>query len=232
MAKDFDSQPDTTPNDKPLFVDTVESSTSSIKLVTSAVSEPIYKSLPSPKHYFMAEVRKRSPYDFIMAARDPFHYLHCELPLTFEEDQEEGKRSFSLVCEFPTIGDDALVAFIEGDEDLLGMILISFQMQILKNLFLFCAARKADKLIIQATEGQFHGLGIYGEFIQHVDKIPTKKGMDMEITIPFHAHSLKTCDEFMDNIMWKFRQTLWRDQRSNLAIRSYLKANVRLSVVA
>jgi hypothetical protein len=240
MSKDFDSQSGLTQSDATMEAAPVSSNTSavettastaSLKLVTPAVSEPVYKSVPSPRHYFTAEVRKRSPYDFIMVARDPFHRLYCELPLSFEENQEDWERSFSLVCEFPTIGDDQLVDFIQGDEDLLGMTLISFHVHILNNLFLFCAARKANKLIIRAMEGHFHGLGIYEDFIEHVDKVPTKKGMAMDITIPFQAQSLVECDEFTDDITRKFRKTLWQDQSGNSAIRDYLKANTRLSIV-
>jgi hypothetical protein len=61
-----------------------------------------------------------------MVARDPFHYLHCELPLKFEKIE----KVLSLVCQFPTICDDELVDFIDGDENLLGITLISFHMQI------------------------------------------------------------------------------------------------------
>jgi hypothetical protein len=194
---------------------------------SKGVSEPVYKSAPSLNHYFTAEVRRRSPDDFIMVAHDPFHYLRCELPLKFEE----GEEGLSLVCQFPTIGDDELVDFIEEDEDLLGIVMITFHMHILQNLFSFCAAYKVKNLIIKATDEQFKGLGIYQEFIKHVDKMPTKQGMMMEITIPVHSNSRAECDEFMDDMTTQFRQTLWQDYSSNPAIRNYLVANVRLSIV-
>jgi hypothetical protein len=170
-----------------------------LKLVAStAVSEPVYKSAPSQRHYFTAEVRRRSPDDFIMVAHDPFHYLRCELPLKFEE----GGEGLSLVCQFPTIGDDELVDFIEEDEDLLGIVLITFNMHILQNLFSFCAAHKVKNLIIKATDEQFKD-----------------------------SNSRAECDEFMDDMTTQFRKTLWQEQITNSAIRDYLKANVRLSVV-
>lgn len=248
MTNDFDSQPDVTQSDliplaegeskspceevtadpeSPAAI-TPKGSNPPLKLVTSiAVSEPIHKSTPSTRHYFTAEIRRRSPDDFIMAARDPFHYLYCELPLKFEKN--EGV--LSLICQFPTICDDALVDFIEEDEDLLGMVLISFHMQILKNLFILCAAHTVQKLTLQVTEDQFEGLGIYEEFIKYVDKIPTKRGMTMELIIPFQSNSLEQCDELINTVTMEFRQTLWHDQSSNPAIRAYLKSNVRLSIV-
>lgn len=206
---------------------------SSLKAVTSsAISDSVYRSAAAKNSNFTAEVRKRSPYDFLMVARDPFHYLDCELPLTFEENQEEGKKSFLLVCRFPTICDDALVDFIEGDEDLLGIIMIQFQMQILENLFAFCTVQNVGNLIIRTTEEQFKELGIYQNFIKHVDKIPTKKGISIEMAIPVHSNSLTKCDKFMDDMTAQFRKTMWQDQSSNPAIRDYLKTNVRLSIIA
>jgi hypothetical protein len=197
-------------------------------VASSAISAPIHVSMFEKNSYFAAEIRKRSPYDFAMVARDSFHYLHCELPLKFESI--EGV--LALVCQFPTICDEELVDFINGNEDLLGITLITFHMQILKNLFVFCSTHKVQHLIIKATEEQFAGLGIYEEFIKYVDKISTKHGIEVEITIPVHSKSLPECDEFMENMMAQFRKTLWKAQSANSDIRNYLKANVRLSVIA
>lgn len=258
MSEPFDSQPDdATQNDNLPVAKTSESlpetppahlklvasgkpkkkaskaSASSLKLVTSAaVSDPVHKSPPSQRHYFTAEVRKRSPDDFVMVAQDPFHFLSCELPLKFDKREESKKAPVSLVCHFPTIGDDELVDFIEEDEDLLGVVMISFHMQILKNLFMFCAAHKATNLILKTTEDQFSQLGIYEEFIKYVDKIPTKKGMDIEATIPAPYDACAACGQAIDIITEQFRQTLWQEQSSNAAIRAYLKSNVRFSIVA
>ena len=147
---------------------------SSLKLVASSgISAPVYKSAPVKSSTFTAEVRKRSPYDFTMIAHDPFHYLRCELPLKFEETEE----ALSLICQFPTIGDDQLVDFIDDDESLLGIVLVSFHMHILQNLFLFSAAHQVKNIIVKTTKEQFKGLGIHEELIRHVDKIPTKKGI-------------------------------------------------------
>jgi hypothetical protein len=247
MTNDFDSQDDDVQNKKmsgseaeakpPLKAivnfqasqaDAANRSGVSLKLVAStAVLEPVHRSTASPAHYFTAEIRRRSPNDFIMAARDPFHYLYCELPLNFEESEE----GLFLICQFPTICDDELVGFIEENEALLGMVLVSFHMQILKNLFLFCAAHKVENLILQVTEVQFEALGIYQDFIKYVDKIPTTKGTLLEVTIPCSASSLPKWESWMENITQKFRKTLWQEQSSVPAIRNYLKANVRLSVI-
>jgi hypothetical protein len=165
-----------------------------------------------------------------MVAQDPFHYLHGELLLKFVENKEEGKRSFSLICRFPTICDKELVDLIDGDEDLLGIVIIQFQMQILRNLFAFCAVQNVGNLIIKATEEQFEGLGIYQHFIKYMDKIPTRKGISIEMALPIHPNLLTECDKFIDNMMAQFRKTLWAGQRTNPTIRNYLKTNVRLSI--
>ena len=152
--------------------------------------------------------------------------LRCELPLKFEETEE----ALSLICQFPTIGDDQLVDFIDDDESLLGIVLVSFHMHILQNLFLFSAAHQVKNIIVKTTEEQFKGLGIHEELIRHVDKIPTKKGIAIEMTIPVHSDSLMLCDELMEDMTAQFRKTLWQEQKANPAIRDYLKTNVRFSV--
>jgi hypothetical protein len=246
MINDFDSQSDATQGDETPVSKTEPSlevivnfqasqaaaaSNSSIplKLITSAaLSEPAHRSIASSGHYFTAEIRRRSPDDFVMVAHDSFHYLYCELPLSFER----GEDGLSLICQFPTICDDELVSFIEENEDLLGMVLISFHMRILKDLFLFCGAQKVQNLILQATEVQFEGLGIYQDFIRYVDKIPTTKGTLLEITIPFLASSLLKWEALMKDLTQKFRKTLWHDHSSDPAIRNYLKANVRLNIIS
>lgn len=200
-----------------------------IKLLdSSGVFQPIHMITPEKNSYFTAEIRKRSPYDFIMVARDPFHYLNCELPLKIENIEDVP----SIICQFPVISDQDLADFVDCNDDLFGIILVTFHMQILKNLFLFCGTHKIANLIIKASENQFAGLGIYEEFIKHVDKIPKKQGMNIEITIPVHTNSLADSEEFIDAVTAKFRKILWSDQKTNAAIRNYLKANVRLSIVA
>jgi hypothetical protein len=193
-------------------------------LTPNGLSAPVQGSEPSPRNYFTAEVRRRSPYNFVMAAHDPFHYLRCELALEFEEN--DGIQS--LICQFPEICDEELSEFVEDDETLLGMALIQFQMQILQNLFVFCAAHNAGNLIIQTTEDQWSTLGIYKNFVKYADPIPMKGGAVMEVTLPVHV---KACNESIDDITEQFRQTLWQDYSENQSIRNYLAANVRFSVV-
>lgn len=194
-------------------------------LMSNGLSSPVQGSKPSPRNYFTAEVRRRSPYNFVMVAHDPFHYLRCELALEFEEN--DGIQS--LTCQFPEICDEELSEFVEEDEMLLGMALVQFQMQVLQNLFVFCAAHNARNLIVKTTEDQWRTLGVYKNFVKYVDAIPMEKEADMEITLPVR---LKACDESIDDITEQFRQTLWRNYSENQSIRNYLVANVRFSVVA
>jgi hypothetical protein len=178
--------------------------------------------------YFTVEIRKRSPHDFIMVARDPFHHLNCEIPLKFENIEDD----ISLICKFPEICEEEFVDFINCDDYLFGMILITFHMQILKNLFMFCRTHKVQNLIIKASKEHFAGLGVYEEFIKDIYKVPTMRGIGVEITIHVHSDRLTECDEIIDGIMAKFRKKLWKDQKTNADIRNYLKNNVRLSIVA
>ena len=198
-------------------------------IISDPISAPIQKSGPIQRKGFIADVRKRSPYNFVLAARDHFHYLSCDLLLTLEEN-EEGQAA-CLIAEFPTIYDEALAVFIDDDEDLLGMILIQFHMHILKSLLLFCFSRKIRTLMIRTNEHQAGGLGIYEDFIKHANNVPVKNGIAMCLTIPVNAKVLGQCNNLMDDIVGRFRRMLWEEKTSNSAMWNYLISNRHFSIV-
>jgi hypothetical protein len=172
---------------------------------------------------FAAEVCMRTPTLYTMAAREPYHYLRCNLPLEIEED-ESSLSPVSIVCQFPPLSADHLKDFVEEDETLLGMILVQFQMKILKQLLLFCLNHSAETLMIQVGEDQGDYMGIYQRFVTYEDRIPMKSGKMIQMTIPVNPEILRKCTDFIDEIYEKFLQTLWRRQRKNAAIRAYLKS--------
>lgn len=168
---------------------------------------------------FAAEVRMRSSTLYTMVVREPYHYLGCKLPLEIEESPLD---PVSVVCQFPYLSADNLKEFIEEDEILLGMILVQFQMKILKQLLLFCLNHNAKTLIMQVDEDQSDYMGIYERFVTYEDKIPTKGGKMLQMVIQVNSEVLKECTDFIDKIYEKFFKTLWCHQRKNSAIRAYL----------
>lgn len=79
------------------------------------------------------------------------------------EIEADELNSLSVICHFPYIDDDVLNHFVSEDEDLLGMILIQFQMKILNQLLSFCASKNATNLIIRIDENISEAIGIYQE---------------------------------------------------------------------
>jgi hypothetical protein len=149
--------------------------------------------------------------------------------LEIEEEWAGGTSNLlSVVCQFPPFAAEDLRDFVEEDETLIGMILVRFQMKILKQLILFCLNHNATTLIIQVDENQSDYMGIFERFITYEDRIPTKKGIMIQMSMQINAEILHKCTDFMDEIYEKFLQTLWRHQRRNEIIRDYLKSIVNL----
>lgn len=187
------------------------------------------KGNPSNMAGFTAEVHRRSPYDFAMIAKDPFHGLHCELPLKFEKN--EGNNSWTVICRFPWICEEKLTEFIQEDETLFDMALTQFHLQVLKNLLLFCNAHNVDMLLIQVDEICENLLLIYKDFISSLKTIPTSEGMCVQMWIAVNTKAVHDCREFIEETTEEFRQTLWQEKSSNSVIRDYLLSNACFSII-
>lgn len=178
---------------------------------------------------FSAEICMRASTLYTLVAREPYHHLRCDLPLEIEEEWAGSSLDLvSVVCQFPPFDAENLSDFVEEDETLIGMILVRFQMKILKQLILFCLNHNATTLMIQVDENQSDYMGIFERFVTYEDRIPAKKGTLIQMTVPVNAEILHKCTDFIDEIYEKFLQTLWRHQRKNEIIRDYLKSIVNL----
>lgn len=171
---------------------------------------------------FTAEVRRMAPSVYEIAAQEPCHYLSCELLLELEKDETD---SLAAICHFPDIDDEQLNIFVGEDETLLSLILIQFQMKILKQLLLFCDSYNVANLIIRTDKDQAEKLNVYREVVIYENQVPARTGMLAEMIIRTNQNTLKQWTNYMDEIGIRFRQTLWQDHRDNLAVREYLKLN-------
>jgi hypothetical protein len=178
---------------------------------------------------FTAEVHRRSPYDFVMIAKDPFHGLHGELPLKFEKN--ESSNGWSVICRFPCICKEEMTELIQEDETLFDMALTQFHLQVLKNLLLFCNAHNVNELLMQIDEICENLLLTYENFISSQKTIPTNKGVCVQMRIAVNTKAVHDCREFIEEMTEEFRQVLWQEKSSNSAIRDYLLSNARFSVV-
>jgi len=183
----------------------------------------------NPNAGFTTEVRVMGPSLYSLAASDPSHYLECDLTLDVEENLD-GTGLETVTCHFPDILDDELDDFVWEDETLLGIILVQFQMKILRQLLLFCVAHKAKNLIIRFDESLSEKIEVFQEVVVYEDHIPAKEGKLIEWTIPANQKTFDHWIHFMNEAGQRFRGTIWQDHGSNPAIRWYLKLNPSLSL--
>jgi len=207
-----------------------EKTNASLELVVSnsnPLQEPPFSqttwSNSKGKPSFTAEVHVRGPNLYSLLARDLFDHLECELILETEERDSDSLEPVAVICHFPNISDEKLQDHIWLDDTLYGIIMIQFQIKLLEQLLLFCATHYASKLIIFADDVQADALGVYQDFLTYHDQTLTYKGEKTEMVIPADRATFDAWIDFMEKITIDFRQTLWREQRSNPFIRQYLK---------
>jgi hypothetical protein len=170
---------------------------------------------------FSVLVTPKGPFLYSMTVQDPTHFLNCELIIEIEASKHNDSLN-TVICHFPQILDEDLFNFVEEDEILLGIIMIQFQMKILTHLLNFCMTHYATNLIIYPDDTYNDYLGIYREFLS-VDGHAYEKDAHAEVELPINQQIIDDWASFMDHINLKFRQSLWRDQRRNQAIKNYLK---------
>jgi len=196
--------------------------TSHLKLVVSS-SAPIEKTSSSQPQLlntsFTVKIQQRGDDLYEMNIQDSFHDLACELILEIEKKEGET----AVVCHFPAILDEAN-KFLDEDEELYGTIMIQFQMKVLDHLFLFCMEREASHISIYADNEEAEGFWILQGFLAHYDESVTENGEQTEIVISTGRTILDQWRKFMGKTNLELEQDLWRQQRHNPSIRSYLQS--------
>jgi hypothetical protein len=168
---------------------------------------------------FAVEVQKRGADLYEMNIRDPFHELGCDLILDIEESNGES----TVVCHFPLILNEAN-RFLDEDETLYGTIMLRFQMRVLEQLFMFSINHNASQLTIYMDDAEAEGFGIYDDFLSHYDETLMENGEQTEMVIATDQETFDRWLGFMAEMNLRFEQDLWRGQRTNPAIRDYLKS--------
>ncbi len=225
MSQDSDSKS----NPKPLKSNNNQSCTTSekkpfyLKLAISnhpPVQTAFYASQPIPsKTGFAAKVRGIGAQVYEMSIQDYFHGLECGLILEIEKSRGETV----TVCHFPVILNEPN-KFLDEDEGLYGTIILRFQMKVLEQLFMFCVNHDASRLTIYMDDVQAEGFEIYDDFLNHYDETLTENGEKTERVISTDQKTFDKWLAFMAETNLKLEQDLWREQRSNLAIRNYLES--------
>lgn len=187
--------------------------------------------------FFLVEIHKRAPDVYAMEVQDLPHFLACELFLEIQDRAEgdecllDGFQSREVICHFPKIADAQLKEFIWGDATLYKIIMVTFQMNILEEIFSFCEAHKASKMLIFADNDD--ELGIYKDFLAYKDESKKinhveSKGREVReeksgIVIPVNRDTHDAWAGFMKSVTFRFRQILRKEQKTNPAVQNYLK---------
>jgi hypothetical protein len=103
-----------------------------------------------------------------------------------------------------------------------GIIMYQFQLRILEQLLLFCEGQDAANLTINIHDNDIDYLEIYRRFFVSEEKVITARGEQTQIVIPTDIETYDGVLDFMDEIYRNFRQSLWREQRTNPAFQKYL----------
>jgi len=180
---------------------------------------PVSSHPPSSKPTFTTKVQKRGISLYEMNIQDPFHKLECDLILEVERDDGET----TVVCHFPSILNESH-KLLDEDETLYGIIMLQFQMNVLEQLFLFCTTHEASQSTIYMDDDQAEGFGILQDFLIYCDETLTENGEKTEMLIPTDQESFTKWQNFMEKTNLTIEKDLWREQRSNRAIRHYLKS--------
>ena len=189
------------------------------------------------QNFFLVEIHKRALDIYALETQELPHFLACELLLEVHDRTEgdeylqESFQSREVICHFPKIADVELKEFIWGDSTLYKIVMGTFQMNILEEIFLFCEAHKVLNLVIFADND--NELGIYKDFLVYKDKNKKindtdSKGRDVReekngIVIPLDKETLDIWIGFMKYIRSRFRKILRDGQKTNPAIQNYLK---------
>lgn len=194
--------------------------------VTPFIEDILPKANKNRPPSFTAEVQVKGDSLYVMSARDLSHYLTCDLVLEVQENdsKQDGSRDVDCVCHFPRITDEKLKQFIWEDATLYEILMGVFKMNLMEQLLLFCVTHHASNLVIFADDEQRDGLGIYLDFQNYQGITPAPNVEKTGMVIPIGTETFDAWVDFMEGVTIKFRQTLWRAQRTNPAIYHYLKS--------
>jgi hypothetical protein len=196
---------------------------------------PLQEANTNKSPSFTTELQEKGDNIYAMVAQDLAHFLECELILEIQEkelDPEEAEDGLAqnkekgreVICHFPSIDDGKFKELILGDQTLYGTLMIRFQIKIMNQLFLFCAAHHAGTLVIFTDDVHGEELEIYRNFLNREGQDLNSQGEKTGLVIPADPETVDDWKDFRKMVALKLRQGLWRDQKTNPTIENYLKS--------
>jgi hypothetical protein len=137
----------------------------------------------------------------------------------------EGLESGIVVCHFPDIATEDLDELVGEDEDIHAMILMQFQLKILKQILLFCNDHgNALTALIEAEDmASGHILAVYEKLTAYKNKVPTATGTKTQMLISATQGTFEKLDNLSDAINHELQKMLWENKGLNPAIWEYLR---------
>ena len=182
---------------------------------------------------FFCEFKENASRHFSFYAQDTSHGLVNSFSLVIQDSFNPSLPSEILpvlVCDFPTTDMCQLSKIVLGDEYLEAILSFLFHLKVLKALFLFAMDKKVENLILVVDRDYTNWIHAYRDFIVSKEQVTTKKGQQTQITISADAKTYDGLIELMDTMNDGFRQSLWREQSDNPAIRLYLKSHALIEL--
>lgn len=158
-----------------------------------------------------------------LTATHKFHFLHHEMGLEISPHGDEPGKS--LLCSFVPFDVEQLIYIVSDDDFLLGAIIYQFQMNLMHHLLRFCHDQKLQNIIIYVDTDRLQLLDIYEEIITRKLKIGGLSGTKTKIIIKANAKTLRQWEDVVKTMRHEFIQSLWREQKTNVIAREYLKLN-------
>jgi len=179
---------------------------------------------------FFCDFKEISHKLFSFYAQDASHGLVNSFSLKIQDNSNptlaSGEPSTPvLVCDFPTTDGSQLSKIVLGDEYLEAILMFQFHLKVLEALFLFGMDKGTESLILTVDRDYTDWIHAYSDFIVSKGQVMTKKGMQTQLTISTDMQTYDALIELMEIMDDGFRQSLWREQRDNPAIRLYLKSH-------
>ncbi|MBM3632561.1 MAG: hypothetical protein FJX03_02475 [Alphaproteobacteria bacterium] len=189
------------------------------------------KNNPSFKKQFLSNFHELSPNLFSFYAQDARYDLRCSFVLAIQDTlicdlSEQSNEEYLIpmaMSDWPILEAQKLPEKAFGNEYIQEMLTARFYLNMLESLLVFCQATNANGLALTVDDSNLDALEIYRNFIFHESRIPTLSEEKIQIRISADHDTHQELVKHLQKVNQDFRQTLWRNQWGNPALRAYLK---------
>ncbi|MBM3467954.1 MAG: hypothetical protein FJX71_00800 [Alphaproteobacteria bacterium] len=184
------------------------------------------------KDFFLVGLQEISPKLYLLHAQDLKHHLRSIFPLEIHEvlmvNQEDDTQNSSFVpmltATLPPINGEILLGKLDYDENLYRSLLLRFYLNLLESLFLLSDNEEAGGLILSFESNNEVVIDLYSNFGRTGSSTYSEGGGLTRLIVPTDLEAYDALMSYIEKTDRAFHQMLWREQRGNLTIRTYLKS--------